>query len=204
MAASNKRRINRISRLVRAMTSLAFVSFVLTGAGVSLIHAADQDLEKLNRFVQSSNSSSAAMTAFREGRDLINKEEWAKATDKFNQIVTRYPNSEVTDAALYWLAFSLKKQNKFQETDDTLGRLIKGFPRSNWTKDAKAMKAEIALHLGRGESVTEEIHREYKLSPGARVEVSNINGTVEIENADTDTADVHIVHSSRNQQDILV
>ena len=203
MAASIKSQIDRISRLVWAMTSLAFVCTALTGAGVSLIHAADQDLEKLNRFVQSSNSSSAAMTAFREGRDLINKEEWAKAADKFNQIVTRYPNSEVTDAALYWLAFSLKRQNKFQETDDTLGRLIRGFPRSNWIKDAKAMKAEIALHLGRGESVTEEIHREYKLSPGARVEVSNINGPVEIETADTDMAEVHIVRSARTQTDLL-
>src|SRR5262245_28616936 len=184
------------------MTSLAFVCTALTGAGVSLIHAADQDLEKLNRFVQSSNSSSAAMTAFREGRDLVNKEEWAKAADKFNQIVTKYPNSEVTDAALYWLAFSLKKQNKFQETDDTLGRLIKGFPRSNWIKDAKAMKDEIALHLGRGESVTEEIHREYKLSPGARVEVSNINGPVEIETADTDMAEVHITRFAQGPADI--
>src|SRR5262245_11672592 len=161
MAASIKRRIDRICRLVWAMTSLSLVSLILTGAGASLIHAADQDLEKLNRFVQSSNSSSAAMKAFREGRDLINEEEWAKAADRFNQIVTQYPNSEVTDAALYWLAFSLKKQNKFQETDDAIGRLIKGFPRSNWIKDEKAMRAEIAPHLDRGERVTEEIHREY-------------------------------------------
>src|SRR5499426_3339419 len=144
MGPSIKRQIDRISRHVLAMTSLALVSLVLTGAGVSLIHAADQDLEKLNRFVQSSNSSSAAMNAFREGRNLINKEEWAKAADKFNLIVTQYPNSEVTDAALYWLAFSLKKQNKFQETDDAIGRLIKEFPGSNWIKDAKVMRAEIA------------------------------------------------------------
>src|SRR5262249_13637954 len=38
----------------------------------------------------------------------------------------------------------------------------------------------------------EEFHREYKLSPGARVEVSNINGPIEIETADTDMAEVHI------------
>src|SRR5215475_638834 len=172
MAASIKRQIDRLSRPVRAMISLIFVCLVLTGAGLSLIHAADQDLEKLNRFVQSSTSSSAAMRAFREGRDWINKEEWAKAADKFNLIVTQYPNSEVTDAALYWLAFSLKKQNKFQETDDAIGRLIKGFPRSNWIKDAKAMKAEIPLHVGRGESVPGALQRPYHLSPAARVDLS--------------------------------
>src|SRR5215475_11465583 len=162
MATSIKRQSDRNSRLVRTMTSLALVCLVLTGASAGLIHAADQDLEKLNRFVQSSNSSSAAMTAFREGRDLINREEWAKAAKKFNQIVTQYPNGEVTDAALYWLAFSLKKQNKFQETNDAIGRLIKEFPGSNWIKDAKVMRAEIAPQLGRSRGVTEEVHREYK------------------------------------------
>src|SRR5262245_29031287 len=144
MAASIKRQIGRISRPVCAMTFLTFFFLVLAGAGVSLIHAAHQDMEKLNRFVQSSNSSSAAMKAFRAGRDLITKAEWDKADDKFNPIVSQYPSSEVTDAALYWLAYSLKRQNKFQETDDAIGRLIKGFPRSNWIKDAKAMRAEIA------------------------------------------------------------
>jgi DUF4097 and DUF4098 domain-containing protein YvlB len=51
--------------------------------------------------------------------------------------------------------------------------------------------------------VTEEIRREYKLSPGASVEVSNINGPVEIETADTDKAEVHIVRSARTQKDLL-
>src|SRR5262245_10249196 len=65
------------------------------------------------------------------------------------------------------------------------------------------MEAEIALHLGRGDRVTEEIRREYKLSPGASVEVSNINGPVEIESTDTDKAEVHIVRSARTQKDLL-
>src|SRR5262245_53580707 len=51
--------------------------------------------------------------------------------------------------------------------------------------------------------VTEEIRREYKLSPGASVEVSNINGPVEIESTDTDKAEVHIVRSARTQKDLL-
>lgn len=48
----------------------------------------------------------------------------------------------------------------------------------------------------------EEIHREYKLSPGARVEVSNINGPVEIETADTDMAEVHITRFAQGLVDI--
>jgi len=50
--------------------------------------------------------------------------------------------------------------------------------------------------------VTEEIRREYKLSPGARVEVSNINGPIEIETADTDKAEVHITRSWHGPADV--
>jgi hypothetical protein len=48
----------------------------------------------------------------------------------------------------------------------------------------------------------EEIHRQYKLSPGARVEVSNINGPIEIETADTDKAEVHITRSWNGPADV--
>ena len=48
----------------------------------------------------------------------------------------------------------------------------------------------------------EEIHREYRLSPGARVEVSNINGPVEIETADTDMAEVHITRFAQGLADV--
>src|SRR5262245_31108761 len=48
----------------------------------------------------------------------------------------------------------------------------------------------------------EEIHREYRLSPGARVEVSNINGPVEIETADTDRAEVHITRFAQGLADV--
>jgi hypothetical protein len=48
----------------------------------------------------------------------------------------------------------------------------------------------------------EEIHREYRLLPGARVELSNINGPVEIETADTDTAEVHITRFAQGLADV--
>ncbi|MCP9495781.1 MAG: hypothetical protein MSG64_15140 [Pyrinomonadaceae bacterium MAG19_C2-C3] len=48
----------------------------------------------------------------------------------------------------------------------------------------------------------EEIRRSYRLAPGARVEVSGINGGVKIETADTDTAEVYIVRSARRREDL--
>lgn len=50
--------------------------------------------------------------------------------------------------------------------------------------------------------VREEINRRYQLSPGARVEVSFILGTVEIEAADSDQAEVNIVRSANTRADL--
>ncbi|MEP6911219.1 MAG: hypothetical protein ABI923_00605 [bacterium] len=46
----------------------------------------------------------------------------------------------------------------------------------------------------------EEIRKNYELSPGARVEVSGINGAVKIETSDSKTADVHIERTGASQE----
>lgn len=86
---------------------------------------------------------------FREGRDLIDREEWAKAAEKFNEVIAKYPDNKSADAALYWLAFCYKKQKLFKETDVALDRLLKNFSASSWADDARVMKMEIAVPLGR-------------------------------------------------------
>ena len=48
----------------------------------------------------------------------------------------------------------------------------------------------------------DEINQTIELSNGAHVEVSGINGTVEIETASTNTAEVHIVRSANNRADL--
>src|SRR5215468_9410589 len=83
---------------------------------------------------------------------------------------------------------------------------INGNRRHRWIMTPLAFGCLILMGAGvklihASDQVTEEIRREYKLSPGASVEVSNINGPVEIETADTDKAEVHIVRSARTQKD---
>lgn len=86
---------------------------------------------------------------FREGRDLIDKGEWARAANKFSEAVEKYPDGKSADAALYWLAFCHKKQKQFKEADAALDRLMEKFPASSWVSDARVMKLEIAAPLGR-------------------------------------------------------
>lgn len=107
---------------------------------------AQQDLDRVNRFVQTQNAAAARI--FREGRDFIGDEEWEEAEGKFKNFVSSYPKEKNLDAALYWLAFALTKQEKYDQADTQLKRLLTEFPRSNWADDATALRAQIAQHSG--------------------------------------------------------
>ena len=85
---------------------------------------------------------------FREARDLIDKEEWARAAEKFDEVINKYPKNKSIDAALYWLAFTHKKQKQFDKSNAALDRLLKEFSASSWADDAKVMKVQTSSSLG--------------------------------------------------------
>ncbi len=125
-----------------------------------------QDKEGLARLAQ----IHAAMEYFREGRKLVADEQWASAAVKFNKAIELYPKGDPADAALYWLAFSLREQGKFEEAKKALLRLFDEFPNSNWINDATAMRLEIASRLGEKEVVTRIVRREVK--PNDEVQIA--------------------------------
>ena len=55
---------------------------------------------------------------------------------------------------------------------------------------------------GRDLPERDEVRQTYELTPGARVEVSGINGSVDIETANGGTAEVHIVRSAHDRADL--
>ena len=109
---------------------------------------ATSDLTKLNRFVQSTNASDKAMKAFHVGRDLIEDEKWEQAEKQFRHLLRDYPQHNQADAAIYWLAFTQKKQRKYPEAEQLLLKLVSNYPKSSWASDAKALRLEIAPALG--------------------------------------------------------
>ncbi|MBX7174019.1 MAG: tetratricopeptide repeat protein [Pyrinomonadaceae bacterium] len=80
---------------------------------------------------------------FREGRDLMDKEEWAKAAAKFNEIACDCPDNKQVDAALYWLAFCYNKQKMYKESAVAIERLLKNFPNSDWADDARVLSYQV-------------------------------------------------------------
>ena len=134
------------------------ILLVLSGTGLVLTREAfggDQEVQKLNRFVQTPRSNPAAMKTFREGRDLIESENWQQAAEKFNGFINEYPKDRDIDAALYWFAYALQKQGKKEEAAAPLTRLIKNFPNSSWRREAEAM----LVVIGRGEAIQQALDR---------------------------------------------
>lgn len=128
------------------LAAIIFIAVALLVAAALFVprgHA--QEAEKLNRFVQTTNPAAAKL--LREGRDLIGDENWQAAEDKFKSFVSLYPKDKSVDAALYWLAFALVKQEKYTEAEARLKRVVSEFSRSNWADDASALRAQIAAHV---------------------------------------------------------
>src|SRR5262245_27522150 len=114
-----------------------------------------QELSKLNRFIQSSDSQDEAMKIFKKGRDQIEDGNWNLAAATFNSFIDKYPRHKDVDAALYWKAFALKNQKKYAEADSNLDRLFSEYPKSNWIDDAKAMRLEIDGQTGKQGGIVE-------------------------------------------------
>src|SRR5215210_8679100 len=94
---------------------IAFLVLALLAVTPSRAQFASSDLTKLNRFVQSTNASDKAMKTFRVGRDLIEDEKWEQAEKHFRDFLRDYPKHNQADAAIYWLAFTQKKQRHYSE-----------------------------------------------------------------------------------------
>jgi HEAT repeat protein len=119
-------------------------------------HGKDQDLKKLSHFVQTTKVNTAAMQIFREGRDLIEAQNWQKAAERFRDFITGYPRDKDLDAALYWYGYALHKQGVKDEAVKPLIRLIENYPSSTWRREADAL----LVVLGRQDKVNDALNRD--------------------------------------------
>ena len=122
----------------------------------------DQDIAKLNRFVQTGKANTASMQVFREGRDFIEAQNWQKAAEKFADFIKAYPKDKDLDAALYWYGYALEKQGRKEEAPLPLLRLIERFPNSSWRRDAEALLIQLG-HKGAVEQGLERDNCEIKI-----------------------------------------
>ncbi len=160
-----------------------FLSTFMVGTALTLVlgtpssaQFAASDFSRLNQFVQSTNASDKAVKAFRLGRDLIEDEKWEQAEKHFRNFLRDYPQHNQADAAIYWLAFTNKKQQHFAEAEALLVRLVDSYPKSSWVSDAKALRLEIAPALG-NVAYVDQVMSETRPTPRARASAPQVATT---------------------------
>ena len=86
--------------------------------------------------------------AYRGGYQHVLDEDWPAATSAFRDLVAKYPESDWTDDATFWLCYAEEKSGKNAEasfgcyqgfTDD--------YPDSEWTDDAERNLVRLARRL---------------------------------------------------------
>jgi HEAT repeat protein len=154
--------------LIRHLTNqptrlrVGFTLFALLVIGAAIIiqtpraYGYDQDIAKLNRSVQTKGGNAASMQIFREGRDLIEAQNWAQAAAKFKDFIAGYPKDKDIDAALYWYGYALQKQGSNDGAKVPLLRLITNYPNSTWRREAEAL----LVVLGEQGAVNSAIERD--------------------------------------------
>ena len=83
-----------------------------------------------------------------------------------------------------------------------LGFALQGVACSEHSSSAAAREKEEASGDERDLPEREETRQSYKLAAGASVKVSGVNGSIDVETADIDTAEVHIVRSARSRENL--
>jgi TonB family protein len=85
----------------------------------------------------------------REAKEAIYNKEWDHAVQLLQKLDSQYPGSVLRVEALYWLAYSLEKQNKKNEALQLLNRLIETYKDNEWADDAKMLRVRISADLCR-------------------------------------------------------
>jgi len=81
-----------------------------------------------------------AQTPYDEGQKALREQQWVEAADQFEQAIKT--NKEQADAAMYWRAYAFYKAGRSKEAERELRRLERKYPKSNWVKEAQALRIE--------------------------------------------------------------
>src|SRR6266571_7223529 len=133
------------STKLNSMTRTLAVAAALLLAGGAIYQASAQQFSirpKATKFAQQ-GSNTAANAMFSGARDLIDDAQWTKAEQQFAQYLSAYPQEKNLDQAMYWMAYSQYKLRKFNQTKDTIEKLLKTYEKTQWKDDAELLLAQL-------------------------------------------------------------
>src|SRR5438270_11353299 len=135
--------VNKKESMTRMLAPAAMIVFALM-TFVGAASAQEFSMRpKASTFAPQSGNNAAANTMFSGARDLIDDAQWTRAEQKFAQYISAYPQEKNLDQAMYWMAYSQYKLRKFNQTKDTIEKLLKTYEKTQWKDDAELLLAQL-------------------------------------------------------------
>ncbi|MFN2578746.1 MAG: HEAT repeat domain-containing protein [Pyrinomonadaceae bacterium] len=135
--------VNKEQSMMKMPGFAAAAAFVLVTL-VSVASAQEFSISpKARTFAQQTSNNSAANAMFNGARDLIDDAQWIRAEQKFAQYISSFPQEKNLDQAMYWLAYSQYKLRKFNQSKETIDKLLKTYEKTQWKEDAELLRAQL-------------------------------------------------------------
>jgi TolA-binding protein len=81
------------------------------------------------------------------GQSYTNLKDWDKAIGAYQQLVEKFPDSDLADDGLYFAALAAQELKNCTEARTYLGLITSKYPKSNVLKQAKDLDATIKKDL---------------------------------------------------------
>lgn len=137
-----KPNVTKLNRILALAIATAFI-IIASGLGQQAAAQKFSHRPRANKFAQQGSNNAAATTVFNGGRDLIDDAQWTKAEEAFAQYVAKYPQEKNLDAALYWMAYAQAKLRKYNQSKETIQKLLKNYEKSVWKEDAELLLVQL-------------------------------------------------------------
>src|SRR5712671_4071089 len=136
-------KVNKKESMTKMLALAAMIVFALM-TFVSAASAQEFSMRpKASTFAPQSGNNAAANTMFSGARDLIDDAQWTRAEQKFAQYISAYPQEKNLDQAMYWMAYSQYKLRKFNQSKETIEKLLKTYEKTQWKDDAELLLAQL-------------------------------------------------------------
>jgi TolA-binding protein len=111
------------------------------------------------------SAADPADSLYRAAREALNRNDYRQAASLFQQLSSRYPDSDYAGDAMYWRAFALYRlgsERELRSALDILTNMRSRYPKASTFADAGSLGTRIRGELARrgGESEAEEVTRQ--------------------------------------------
>src|SRR5262245_47192036 len=88
-----------------------------------------------------------ARDVMNSGKTLLDNGKYTEASEKFREVVNKFPRNPVAEQSNYLLMLSLSKLKKNAEALTLIDKFLKERPKSRWADDVRALRIEVSKQV---------------------------------------------------------